>query len=89
MLVNNKLAPYYKGILCTTVQDFTGNQKMHRESGWSAWRTPHTPHCENRQEGGSRWLCRLSDECFMLALKPEVYEQNETIFTTRTEKCYK
>lgn len=89
MFVTTKLASYYKGI--TSIQLYRTSQKIRRcrESGPGLNRGLLTLLTVITDK---KYLPKCSvdffDECFMLAFKLEMYEQNETIFTIRIEKCY-
>lgn len=85
-----KLTSCYKAVTSVhlPVQGVTGESGCKKNSGPVTREDSLHSLLWSQMRKAFQVLCRFFDECFMLAFKLEMYEQNETIFKIRIEKCY-
>lgn len=82
VLVTTKLNSYYKAVSSIELCKISlGSWKVQREWAWF-----NTPYGDHIQENAPSTL-DFFYECLCLHLNLKCIEQNETIFTIRTEKC--
>lgn len=81
VLVTTKLILYYKAVSSIELCKISlGSWKVQRE--WAWFNTPYSDHIQENAPSTLDFLMNV-----YATFKLEMYEQNETIFTIRTEKC--